>query len=230
MDIKHLFFDLDRTLWDFESNSHNELINLYNQFKLHQLGISLPLEFIKVYKKINEECWQKYRQNALTKEKLRSERFKLALAYFGVENEKLAQDIGSAYVVNSPYRTSLIDGAVDLLDYLYGKYTLHVITNGFEEVQHIKMAQSNLTKYFDQIITSESAGAKKPSSLVFEYAIKKSGANLDDSIMIGDDLNTDIVGAIDFGMKSIYFNPNRKIHDYSIWNEVSSLLEIKSIL
>jgi putative hydrolase of the HAD superfamily len=230
MKIKNLFFDLDRTLWDFEANSHNELINLYNQFKLHQLGISLPLEFIKVYKKINEECWQKYRENTLTKEKLRAERFNLALAYYGIEDKKLAQDIGDAYVINSPYRTALIEGSIELLDYLHGRYSLHIITNGFEEVQHIKLAQSNLTKYFDQIITSESAGAKKPSSIVFEYAMNKSGANLDNSVMIGDDLNTDIIGAINIGMKSIYFNPHRKSHSYPVWKEVSLLSEIKSIL
>ena len=230
MEIKHLFFDLDRTLWDFENNSHNELNHLFNKYKLHQRGISLPKEFIKVYKKINEDCWERYRNNKLTKENLRVERFDLTLSFFGINDSVLASRIGDDYVINSPYRTKLIEGATDLLDYLYGKYVLHIITNGFEEVQHIKMTQSKLTKYFDQIITSEAAGAKKPNPLVFEYAIKKSGASLENSVMIGDDLNTDITGAINFGIKSIYFNPNFKKHEYVIWKEVESLSEIKNIL
>ena len=230
MEIKHLFFDLDRTLWDFEKNSHNELYHLFNKYNLHQKGISLPNEFIKIYKKINEDCWERYRNNKLTKEKLRVERFDLTLSYFGINNSALASKIGEDYVHNSPYRTILIEGAIELLDYLHGKYVLHVITNGFEEVQHIKMAQSKLTNFFDQIITSEAAGAKKPNQLVFEYAINKSGARLENSVMIGDDLNTDIIGAINFGMKSIYFNPNFKKHDYLVWKEVESLSEIKNIL
>lgn len=230
MIIKHVFFDLDRTLWDFEKNSHNELIHLFNHFKLHQLGISLPEEFIKVYKKINEECWEKYRNNTLTKEKLRSERFNLTLLYFGIDNHTLSVDIGNAYVTNSPYRTKLIPGTINLLEELNKVYTLHVITNGFEEVQHIKMNQSGLTKYFNQIITSEAAGAKKPSPLVFEYSMKKSNAKLEESVMIGDDLNTDISGAINFGMKSIYYNPNSVKHNYAPWKEVVSLVDIISIL
>ena len=230
MEIKHLFFDLDRTLWDFEKNSHNELNCLFNQYKLHQRGISLPNEFIKVYKKINEDCWERYRNNKLTKENLRVERFDLTLSFFGINDSDLASKIGDDYVLNSPYRTNLIAGAIELLDYLYGKYVIHIITNGFEEVQHIKMAQSKLAKYFDQIITSEAAGAKKPNPLVFKYAINKSGASLDNSLMIGDDLNTDIIGAINFGMKSIYFNPNFKTHQFTVWKEVRSLLEIKNIL
>jgi len=230
MGIKHIFFDLDRTLWDFETNSHNELIHLFNHFNLHQLGISLPEEFIKIYKKINEECWEKYRNNALTKEKLRSERFNLTLLYFGIDNQGLSEDIGNAYVANSPYRTKLIKGTIDLLQELNKVYSLHIITNGFEEVQHIKMNQSGLSKYFDNVITSEAAGAKKPSPLVFEYAMKKSDANLDESVMIGDDLNTDISGAINFGIKAIYYNPSSIKHTFFPWKEVKSLMEIKDIL
>ena len=230
MVIKHVFFDLDRTLWDFETNSHNELIHLFNHFNLHQLGISLAEEFIKVYKKINEDCWEKYRNNTLSKEKLRSERFNLTLLYFGIDNQDLSEDIGNAYVANSPYRTKLIKGTIDLLEKLNKVYTLHIITNGFEEVQHIKMNQSGLLNYFDQIITSEAAGAKKPSPLVFDYAMKKSNAQLEESVMIGDDLNTDISGAINFGMKAIYYNPKSVKHNYKPWKEVVSLIDIISIL
>lgn len=229
MNIKHLFFDLDRTLWDFETNSYNELIHLCGQFNLHQKGISLPNEFIKVYKKINEECWLRYRNNQLSKELLRTERFRLTLFYFGIEDDSLALDIGNAYVRNSPFRTNLIPGALDLIKVLKNHFTLHIITNGFEEVQHVKMKQSGLTIFFNHIITSELAGVKKPDPEIFNYALSKSGAHIKESVMIGDDLQTDIQGAISFGMKSIYFNPNGKKHDFLPWKEVKSLNEIKKI-
>ena len=230
MEIKHLFFDLDRTLWDFEKNSQNELNYLFNKYKLHQRGISLPNEFIKIYKKVNEDCWERYRNNKLTKEKLRKERFDLTLSFFGINDADLASRIGNAYVANSPYRTDLVFGTIDLLDKLFPKYKMHIITNGFEEVQHVKLEQSNLVKYFDKVITSEAAGAKKPSKLIFDYALNKSGALIEESIMIGDDLNTDIQGALNIGMKNIYFNPHQKEHKFNVWQEVVKLSDIKNIL
>ena len=113
MEIKNLFFDLDRTLWDFDSNSHQELLQLFRSHQLHQKGISLPKEFIKVYKKINQECWEKYRNNLLSKERLRSERFLLTLEYFGIDDFELAKKIGKDYVNNSPYRTKLIPYSIE---------------------------------------------------------------------------------------------------------------------
>ena len=230
MKIEHLFFDLDRTLWDFETNSYEELTNLYHVHSLHQLGISLPDEFIKVYKKINESCWKKYRLNQLSKEKLRSERFLLTLEHFGIINHKLAIKIGNDYVNNSPFRTKLIPFTIELLNALKDHFQLHIITNGFEEVQHIKLRESGLNHYFNKVITSEMAGAKKPDPSIFDYALKLSGALVENSVMIGDDLNTDINGAKKVNMKAIYYNPHQKVHDFNIWKEVQNLNEIKKIL
>jgi putative hydrolase of the HAD superfamily len=230
MDIKHLFFDLDRTLWDFETNSFNELINLYHCHNLHQKGISLAEEFVKVYKKINKKCWESYRLNQLSKKNLRFERFKQTLEHFGIYNLELSIKMGDDYVKNSPYRTILIPDTFELLEYLLPKYSLHIITNGFEEVQHIKIDQSGLAKFFKIVVTSEMAGAKKPSPLIFHYALEKAGASLENSIMIGDDLNTDIQGALELGMKAIYFNPNQKSNNSNVWKEVTSLKEIKNVL
>ena len=230
MKIEHLFFDLDRTLWDFETNSYEELTNLYHVHSLHRLGISLSDEFIKVYKNINESCWEKYRLNQLSKEKLRSERFFLTLEYFGITNQKLAIKIGNDYVKNSPFRTKLIPFTVQLLNALKDHFKLHIITNGFEEVQNIKLRESRLNHYFDKVITSEMAGSKKPDPAIFNYAFKMSGALVENSVMIGDDLNTDISGAIKVKMKAIYYNPHQKVHDFKIWKEVQNLNEIKKIL
>ena len=229
MSIKHLFFDLDRTLWDFETNSFNELVNLYHCHNLHQKGISLSEEFVKVYKKINEKCWERYRENTLSKENLRFERFKQTLEYFGIYDLELSIKIGDDYVKNSPYRTILIPNAIELLSELQPNYKLHIITNGFQEVQHVKINQSGLAKFFTIVVTSEMARAKKPNPLIFNYALEKAGANLENSVMIGDDLNTDIKGAVNVGMKSIYFNPNKRTNNSIAWKEVVTLMEIKDI-
>ena len=230
MQIKHLFFDLDRTLWDFEKNSHDELVSLFHKYQLHQKGISLADEFIKVYKKINNKCWEKYRKNLITKDKLRTERFLQTLIYFGIENKKLAENLGTDYVNNSPHRTILIDGTIDLLKTLEGHFSMHIITNGFEEVQWVKLEKSGLLPYFDKVITSEKVGVKKPDVKIFQYALSEANASLNESIMIGDDLKTDIAGAIDVGMRCIYYNPNNHHHNLIIWKQVSSLSEIKNIL
>ena len=230
MGINHLFFDLDRTLWDFETNSHEELVNLYHVHKLHQRGISLQNEFIKVYKKINHQCWEDYRKNLITKEKLRSERFMKTLLHFGIDDKKLADELGNDYVHNSPNRTILIDGTFDLLEALKDHFHMHIITNGFEEVQWVKLRNSKLLPYFKEVITSEAVGVKKPDPRIFQFALEKAGATVVESVMIGDDLKTDIIGAIQIGMKSIYYNPHGNVNKYPVWGEVKSLLKIKEIL
>jgi len=228
--FKHIFLDLDRTLWDFEKNSTAELTYLFTKYQLQQKGISLVDEFIKIYKNINDQCWALYRENKLSKQELRSVRFLKTLDYFGIANDELAENIGLDYIANSPKRTALIEGCLELLDYLTPKYELHIITNGFEEVQHEKLLNSQINSYFNQIITSEAAGCKKPKTEIFNYALKNAGAQRAESVMIGDDLNTDIKGAVDFKMNAIYFNPNAKKHDFNLLGDVSHLLEITAIL
>jgi putative hydrolase of the HAD superfamily len=228
--LKHIFFDLDHTLWDFEQNSRDELTYLFSYHKLHQKGISLIDEFIKIYKKINNDCWALYRVNKITKENLRVERFHKTLNYFGIEDIKLSISMADNYVNNSPKRTLLIDGSIELLNYLQNKYNLHIITNGFHEVQLIKLNNSGLSRYFDKIITSEKAGEKKPHKKIFDYALKITNTKRQNSILIGDNLDTDIKGAIDYGMPCIYFNPSNKKHNLSLFAEVKNLKEIKRIL
>ncbi len=228
--FKHLFFDLDRTLWDFEKNSYEELTSIYERNNLHQRGISLKEEFIKVYKEINDECWNLYRNNQMSKEVLRSERFNRTLFYFGITDHLLSEEIGNQYVENSPNRTALIDGTIELLDYLNEKYQMHIITNGFEEVQFKKLKNSGLINYFNKVITSEAAGYKKPNPIIFEYALKKASANASECVMIGDDLLADITGGIDAGIECIYFNPHGVKHDLSLLGDVQDLNAIKSIL
>lgn len=228
--FKHIFFDLDRTLWDFNANSREELTHLWSSYNLHQKGISLPNEFIKIYEKVNEACWAKYRKNEITKEELRGKRFNDTLEYFGIKEEGLAENIGTSYIENSPKRTILVDGSIDLLTYLNEKYNLHIITNGFNEVQHLKLNNCKLTPFFKEIITSDEVGVLKPNPKVFEYALDKAKAKSEESIYIGDSFKIDIEGAKNVGMEAIFYNPNKKEHTLSILGDVTHLKEIKNIL
>ena len=230
MNVKHIFFDLDRTLWDFNANSRLELKNLWNQFQLHQKGISLHDQFIKIYEKINNECWAKYRSNEITKEELRGKRFNDTLSYFGIEDNKLANEIGLAYIKNSPTRTLLVNNTIEILTYLKSKYTLHIITNGFKEVQYLKLNNCGLTPFFNEIITSEEVGVMKPNPKVFEFALEKAKASKNESIYVGDDFKVDIEGALNAGINAIFYNPNQKKHELPIFGDVTELIQIKTIL
>ena len=227
--IKHVFFDLDRTLWDFESNSEATLKEIFINLDLaSKVGVSDDV-FIKEYKRINAIFWEDYRNGVIEKETLRYARFEAAMKYFGHEDRKLASLIGEEYIFRSPRKTGLVDGAIEVLEYLKPKYELHIITNGFEEVQHIKMASSGLAPYFDQHITSEAAGAKKPSRVIFDFAKEQAGSKEAESIMIGDDFGADIEGALNVGWKAIYYEPSiakRDREDYLHIQHLKELLEI----
>lgn len=225
-----LFFDLDHTLWDFEANSKEALTDIYYNFNLAEKGIVSFNEFLRAYYKINDRMWEQYRKDEISKEELRNDRFYNALMAFKIEDRKLANDIGDDYVKTSPYKTNLFDGCHEVLTELKTRYNLHIITNGFEEVQHIKLQQSNLTQYFGVVITSENAGYKKPEKGIFEYTLNKVGVNKEESLMIGDGIDTDIAGAIDFGMDSVFFNPNNYIKEVNSTYSVTKLIELIGLL
>jgi len=227
---KHIFFDLDRTLWDFEKNSSEALSEIFCEFKLEEKSIPSSEEFISVYQKINDEMWDDYRNGHISKKVLRSERYDKTLQYFGVENQELAERIGCHYIAESPKKTHLFPFAHETLSYLKEKYSLHIITNGFEEVQHIKLLHSNLMQYFTEVITSEQAGYKKPAKEIFEFALQKANAKPSESLMIGDDLQVDILPAKAMGMRQVYFNPEKQNHSEKIDFVICSLDELTEIL
>lgn len=227
--IQHIFWDLDRTLWDFETNSTQTLNELYDQFQLAStLKISAP-EFIAKYKSVNEMCWGLYRRGEMTKERLRSKRFGDTLAHFGCTDALLAQDVGEAYLQQSPIKSNLFEGAYEVLQALQSKYRMHIITNGFEEVQHIKLKNSDLLQYFDAIVTSEQTGHKKPDSRVFEYALRKAKADATQSLMIGDSYFVDCVGGYRIGMTSVWFNPHQEIVEEPV-EEIFEIQQLKQLL
>lgn len=201
---KHLFFDLDRTLWDFDANNKTTFSELFQEFKLMNLGIIDLEKFYTQYQQINVALWEQYKQAKITKEILNFQRFYNSLMLYNINDSKLARDIGSFYITNSPLKTILYPQTLETLDILKQKYQMHIITNGFEEVQYIKIEKSGLDKYFDKIITSERAGYKKPDKRIFEFALQQTGAIAPESIIIGDDLDADIMGAQGIGMDQIW--------------------------
>jgi len=227
---KHIFFDLDRTLWDFDASSNEAFHNIYERFELKNKGVDSVSSFKDYYNHHNEILWSQYREGKLSKEVLRGLRFRLTLNEFGVDDEELAQQIGIHYVKISPLLVHLFPNALQILDYLHPKYQLHIITNGFSEVQFTKLETSGLGKYFKMVITSEEAGVKKPDPKIFELALNKTKANLDASIMIGDDPEVDIIGAKNIGMDQVLFDPQGELAQNGASYYINDLLELKKFL
>jgi putative hydrolase of the HAD superfamily len=227
---KHLIFDLDRTLWDFETNARIALNEIYTECDLNKKGIEIFDEFEHCYKTINEACWDDYRNGKLKKEVLRSLRFELTLKSFGIEDSELSENLSKLYLYKSPRLTTVIDGTHEILNYLHKKYQLHILTNGFVEVQGVKMEKSGLTSYFNHVIASEYAGAKKPHRQAFDFTIDRIKTNVEDCLMIGDDPLTDIKGAFDVGMDTVYFNPNDQFPSEYATYTINHLLKLKEIL
>ncbi len=227
MDIKHVFFDLDHTLWDFEKNSN---LTFEKLFKTHNVELDLQ-DFLTEYVPINFQYWKLYREEKVSKEDLRYGRLKETFdnLNFSVTDD-LIHLLSKEYIHFLPSNNHLFDGTIELLEYLHPKYELHIITNGFEEVQNLKLEKSGIEKYFNSIITSESVGVKKPNPKVFKYALDKANAKADNSIMIGDNLEADIIGAIQCGITSIHFNLENLKYADKKYISVSHLLEIKQYL
>ncbi|MDG1719616.1 MAG: YjjG family noncanonical pyrimidine nucleotidase [Flavobacteriales bacterium] len=228
--IKHIFFDLDRTLWDFETNSHETLLEICNNYHLKEKGILDYEEFINTYKIHNEKLWDLYRVDAISQKDLRRERFQRTLADFGINDFNLSEKIGEDYIIICPRKNKLYPFAMEILDYLKEKYILHIITNGFNKTQHTKLKHSNLRPYFEQIITSEKTGVKKPNPAIFDHALKLAKSTKEESVYIGDDLVVDILACQNFGIKGIYFNPEKREHKENVAFEIACLSQIKEIL
>lgn len=230
MPYEHIFFDLDSTLWDLEKNSHETLSELIDKYDLKRYEYFSADEFIVSFRIINEELWNAYRKDLVDRQALRVGRFIKALQKFSIEDEALVQKMSSDYSSIAPYKNNLLPYAIETLDYLKSKYHLHIITNGFEDIQDIKMKSSGLYDYFKEIITADNSGHKKPDPRIFNFALEKTKADMQKSIMIGDSLEVDVLGAKAMGMESVYFNPNKLPHTHQLKHEIACLSELKKIL
>lgn len=224
--IKHVFFDLDHTLWDFDKNSG---LTFEKIFKLNRLDIRLD-EFLEVYEPINFKYWKLYREERVSKSALRYGRLKDAFDAINVSVEdEMIDHLSVAYIDHLTTFNHLFEGTTDILEYLKDKYNLHIITNGFEEAQERKMSNANIKHYFETITNSEMVGVKKPNPKIFNFALNAANANPIESIMIGDSLEADIEGAHKIGMNTLHFDYKDLQHNHD-YNRIVSLKEITEYL
>jgi putative hydrolase of the HAD superfamily len=224
--ITDIFFDLDHTLWDFDRNS---VLAFDKIFAAHHPTIDTE-KFIEIYAPINQACWKLYQVDKITHEELRYNRLKQSfdVMNYSISDEAIGK-ISHDYIEFLPDNNQLFDGAIEVLDYLLPKYNLHIITNGFAEVQHKKINNSGLESYFKTVTNSEMAGVKKPHRNIFEFALSLAKTNKENAIMIGDCIDADVRGAIDFGMKAILFD-EKNTHNIPEVLTINRLVELKNIL
>lgn len=203
----HLFFDLDHTIWDFEANAKDTLSQLFTDYQLESKGIDNFGDFFECYMFHNERLWKRYTQGFMRQDELRWKRMWFSLMDYKIANEPLAKELSTAYLEHLPDRKKVFDYTFEILEYLQTKgYILHLITNGFEEVQHRKILHSGLQPYFTEVITSEGSNSVKPMPEIFNYALTKTGALKHQAIIIGDNVETDIQGGINAGWDTVFVN------------------------
>ena len=231
MAYKDLFFDLDHTLWDFETNSKETIQELYTTHRLADLGIVDFDGFYSTYSAHNHRLWDRYTKGFIKQEELRWKRVYLSLLDFKVANEPLAKEMSQAYLEILPNKKHLFPYTIEILEYLKQKdYKMHLITNGFESVQFKKIKNSGLQDYFIEVITSEASNSLKPQKEIFEYALKKAKASVEKSIMIGDNEFADIQGGINMGMDTVFVNHIQAIPTIPATYTITHLKELETIL
>ena len=228
--MKHLFFDLDHTLWDFEKNSRKALEQIFYEYELNTLIKSFE-KFHSTYKTYNSKLWRQYGAGKITKDVLRSKRFRDTLSNFNIHNSELAVDLGEAYINISPYQTELFPNTKEVLQNLKSAgHELHIITNGFKEIQHSKLEKSGILDFFQVVLCSEEVGVNKPNPKVFHHALNAANAKTNNSVMIGDDHKVDVMGAEAIGIQGVLFDPKQKYKDGTHNWHINNLIEIHDIL
>ncbi len=228
MKYTHIFFDLDHTLWDYDFNARLVLSEMYAQFNLSSSTNTSPEGFQKLFFKVNATLWHRYNFGEITREDIRNDRFRLILNQCAGDNS-VAGELSDHFLHHCPRQPKVMDGAHEILEYLSDKYKLYIITNGFDDVQWVKLKSTGLGKYFLDMFTSETIGFRKPSPEIFEYALSETKATPELSVMIGDNPITDIGGANKAGIFSILFDPKENIQADSS-ARISDFKELKELL
>ncbi len=224
--ISHIFFDLDHTLWDFDKNS---ALTFEKIFGLNNLDINLD-EFIEIYEPINFQYWKLYREEKIDKASLRYGRLNDAFNTLNIKiKTSMIYKLSNDYISFLSTFNHLFDGTIEILEYLHIKYKLHIITNGFNEVQQGKLNNAKIDKYFVTVTNSEMVGVKKPNPKIFKHALSVAKANQENSIMIGDNYEADILGALNFGVDAICFNYHKETLGKEV-KQVDNLLQLKQYL
>jgi len=233
MKIKHLFFDLDRTIWDYDYNCNEVLKDLFSihvQNK-HQGFISAE-DFIHVFHQENRILWALFTENKIDKLYLRKNRFYKTLLSLNIDDQELADLLEEQYLSITPFKKRLMPEVIPVLEKLSLNFDLHIITNGFEDVQNFKLKNCGIHQYFKKVITSDGANARKPNREIFDWALQEAGALVHESIMVGDDFEIDIVPAEKLGWKTIFYNVHAedKILHKENSVEINSYLEFESAM
>ncbi len=228
MKIRHIFFDLDNTLWDHRQNAYLTLKEIYkreNVYEKHQLGFE---EFHSEYFTTNERLWEQIRDGEIDKEYLRKHRFYDSFLFFGINDFELAQVFENQFLDQILSYNDLVEGAFELLEYLSAKnYRLHILSNGFKEVTYRKCELSGIKNYFDTITSADEINIRKPQPEIYEYALQKAQAKKEESAMIGDDWIADVEGAKSFGMEVVFFDVFNDNFDAEDVKVIKKLEEIK---
>ena len=227
---KHLFFDLDHTLWDFEKNTSEAINEIFEIFNFSRWTSFTFDDFMKIFREVNDFLWDRFNHRLIDRKELRNKRFHLILGKLGVSHEEIPEGIGEKYLELAPVKSNVIPFTHEVLQYLKPNYDLHIISNGFDDVQHSKMKASKIYNYFDVIVTSDSSGHRKPQKEIFEFAMNQAGASQENALMIGDNLDTDIKGAQNASMDHVFYNPHNRSHSLEVTYEISSLKQIMNIL
>ncbi len=231
MRYKHLFFDLDHTLWDFETNSKSTLHEVFHSNRLHETLTNDFDQFYTHYSLHNKRLWDRYNHGFIKQEELKWKRMWHALLEFKLGDEKLAKQLSTDYLEILPGKTQLFPHTEEILDYLTNRgYQLHLITNGFEKIQWGKLNNARIGHYFTEVITSEIANSLKPKKEIFDFALLKTGAELKESIMLGDNLDADILGAMNAGMDTVFVNHINEETTLQPTHIVYHLKELEEIL
>lgn len=231
MQYQHLFFDLDHTLWDFETNSKQAMEEIYLSKKLHDKGINDFDAFFEKYNKHNHRLWDKYAKGQIKQDELRWKRMWLTLVDFKIADEALAKAMGVDFIEILPNKNSLFPCTREILTYLQNKqYSMHLITNGFEKVQYNKLEKSNIGHFFTEVITSEGCNSLKPNKEIFDHALAKAGATPKKSVMIGDNIEADILGGMNAGLDTIFVNHINATTDVKPTYTIRHLKELANIL
>ena len=229
MSYTTLFFDLDHTLWDFEKNSKISLETNFQEFRFERFFDSFE-QFFALYHEKNKELWALYRKNEITKDFLTKERFLFPLKKVGAESEELALQFGEKYLETLARQTHLIEGCLETLEYVKGKYQLYVLSNGFREVQYKKLKNSQILHFFDGVILSDDIGINKPDIRLFQHALHRAKCDARACAFVGDDWEADIVGAKNAGIDQVFFNPQRRKTPFAATYDIKKLIKIKEIL
>ena len=224
----HLFFDLDHTLWDFDRNSSESIAEIYQTHRLADRGVPSVDAFAEQFIVINRKLWTDYDRDLVTHDYIREHRFPLVLKALGVADTSGCAELNTDYLL--PQKAHLTESAREILEHLHGRYHLHIITNGFAEIQAVKMASADIAHFFEHVITTYEANAKKPDPRIFHHALQTAGAITSESLMLGDNYEADIVGAKAVGLDTVFYNPKGEVVDdpatYDIrhWRELMTIL------